>query len=44
MEKLKQNAELYGVREGSRVIVQWAVRWVGGLPTGLDTILLKVLF
>jgi len=28
-EKLKQNAEWYGVREGSPVEVQWAVRWVG---------------
>jgi len=28
-EELKQNAESYGVREGSPVEVQWAVRWVG---------------
>ena len=28
-EELKHNAEWYGVREGSPVEVQWAVRWVG---------------
>jgi len=28
-KKLKQNAEWYGVHEGSRVEVQWAVWWVG---------------
>jgi len=27
--KLKQNAERYGVHEGSPVEVQWLVRWVG---------------
>jgi len=27
-EKLKQNAEQYGVSEGSPVGVQWAVQWV----------------
>jgi len=27
--KLKQNAERYGVREGSPVEVQWEVRWIG---------------
>ena len=27
--KLEQNAERYGVREGSPVGVQWAVQWVG---------------
>jgi len=27
--KLKQNAEQYGVCEGSPVGVQWTVRWVG---------------
>ena len=27
--ELKHNAEWYGVREGSPVEVQWAVRWVG---------------
>ena len=29
MEKLKQNAEQYGVHEGSPVEVQWAVHWAG---------------
>ena len=28
MKELKHNAEWYGVREGSPVEVQWAVRWV----------------
>ena len=30
--KLKQNAERYGVREGSPVKVQWAVWWLDRSP------------